>query len=60
MRSSDIYSPRTTEESYRLLGSWPTLGAQKAEKIVAMDRDESWMLGSGARIDILAPSKDGE
>lgn len=49
-----------TEESYRLLGSWPTLGAQKAEKIVAMDRDESWMLGSGARIDILAPSKDGE
>lgn len=60
MRSSDIHSPRMTEESYRLLGSWPTLGAQKAGKIVAMDREDSWLLGFGARIDILAPSKDGE
>lgn len=60
MRSSDSYSLMMTEKSYRRLGSWPTLGAQKAGKTAAMDRADSWLLGFRAKNGYLAPSRDGE
>lgn len=49
-----------TEESYGRLGSWPTLGAQKAGKTAAMARADSWLLGFGAKNGYPAPSRGGK
>lgn len=38
-----------TEKRYVLPGSWSSLGAQEAGKIVGMDRVDPWVLGFGAK-----------